>query len=92
MAKPLIGLDIWAWDNYVLPNTGQLNKKRPIDDLFKKGYDKGQKPACEEYNYTLNMITQWIRYITTEQVPAIEKVIDDKIKDFEKVVDDKIKE
>lgn len=92
MAKPNIAIEVWALDNYVLPNTGQLNKKRPIDDLWKKGYDKGQKPTVEDYNYTLNMITQWIRYITTEQVPAIEKVIDDKIKDFEKVVDDKIKE
>lgn len=92
MAKPKMAIEVWALDDYILPNTGQLNKKRPIDDLWKKGYDKGQKPTVEDFNYTLNMITQWIRYVTLEQVPDMENTIDDKIKEFEKVVDDKLAE
>lgn len=72
MAAPTIPLEIWAASDVVLPNTHELNKSRPINDLWTKGWDMGEKPACEEFNYVLNMITQWGRYVTGEQIPGLD--------------------
>lgn len=72
MAIPTAPLEVWALDNYVLPMTGQLNKQRPIDDLWAKGYDKGQKPSCETWNYLFNLVTAWLKYITGEQIPDLD--------------------
>lgn len=92
MAKPKSDLIVWANLDVTLPNTGKLNKSKPIKDLLDKGYDKGQKPAAEEFNYVLNMCTDWVRYMHDEKFPEFEKLIDKKISDFEKVVDKKLED
>lgn len=60
--KPVFPLEIWAEADLVLPNSGRQNKVRPIDDLWQKGWDKGQKPDCEAFNYLLNLYGRWIKY------------------------------
>ncbi len=72
MAAPTVPIEIWAYGNIVLPNTRELNKSRPIDDLWNKGWDLGEKPSCEEFNYVLNMVTAWAKYITGEQIPGLD--------------------
>lgn len=72
MAAPTVPIEIWAYGNVVLPNTHELNKQRPINDLWNKGWDMGEKPACEEFNYVLNMVTAWAKYITGEQIPGLD--------------------
>lgn len=72
MAQPTINLEVWAKQDVNLPGTNQPNKERPIDDLWAKGYDKGQKPGCEEWNYIWNMTTGWMAYIRDEQIPGLD--------------------
>lgn len=72
MAAPTVPIEIWAYGDIVLPNTHELNKSRPIDDLWNKGWDSGEKPTCEEFNYVLNMVTAWAKYITGEQIPGLD--------------------
>lgn len=62
ITKPVFPLEIWAETDLVLPNSGRQNKVRPIDDLWQKGWDKGQKPDCEAFNYLLNLYGRWIQY------------------------------
>ena len=62
ITKPVFPLEIWAEADLVLPNSGRQNKVRPIDDLWQKGWDKGQKPDCEAFNYLLNLYGKWIQY------------------------------
>lgn len=62
ITKPIFPLEIWAEADLVLPNSGRQNKVRPIDDLWQKGWDKGQKPDCEAFNYLLNLYGRWIQY------------------------------
>lgn len=71
MAQPTIPLQIWAESDIVLPNAHTANKISPIADLWAKGWDLGEKPACEELNYVLNMMTWWMSYISTEQIPGM---------------------
>lgn len=71
MAQPTIPLQIWAESNVTLPNAHTANKISPIADLWEKGWDLGEKPACEELNYVLNMMTWWMDYISNEQVPGL---------------------
>lgn len=63
ITKPTFPLEIWAESDQILPNSGQKNKIRPIDDLWQKGWDKGQKPDCEGFNYLLNLYGQWMQYL-----------------------------
>lgn len=74
--KPDFPLEIWAETDLVLPNSGRQNKVRPIDDLWQKGWDKGQKPDCEAFNYLLNLYGQWIQYavgrVDTENTDFLE--------------------
>ncbi|CAH0499381.1 putative gpH domain protein [Escherichia phage phAPEC8] [Escherichia phage vB_Eco_Alma] len=72
MSKPSFPLEIWAEEDQVLPNTHRQNRLRPIDDLWRKGWDLGQKPSCEELNYIFNMLGTWAKYIADEQIPAQE--------------------
>lgn len=72
MAAPTIPIEIWAYEDVILPNTHELNKNRPINDLWIKGWDMGEKPAIEEFNYVLNMVTAWASYITGEQIPELD--------------------
>ena len=71
MAIPTIPLQIWAESDVVLPNAHTANKISPIADLWDKGWDLGEKPACEELNYVLNMMTWWMTYISDEQIPGL---------------------
>lgn len=72
MARPTDPIYVWAKDNVTLPVAGGANKVKPIDDLLSKGYDKGQKPAAEEFNYILNMSSGWIDWIVNEKFPELE--------------------
>lgn len=72
LAIPTTAIEVWAYEDYILPNTHELNKERPIDDLWKKGYDMGQKPSVEHWNYLFNLTTDWLRYLTKEQIPGLD--------------------
>lgn len=75
MAKPKDPIYVWAAADVNLPGTGRPNKSKPIDDLLAKGYDKGQKPAAEEFNYILNMSSAWVAWIVNEKFPELEAEI-----------------
>lgn len=75
MARPTDPIYVWARKDVNLPGTGKPNKSKPIDDLLDKGYDKGQKPAAEEFNYILNQSSGWIDWIVNEKFPALEAEI-----------------
>ncbi|QQG33333.1 short tail fiber protein [Pectobacterium phage PcCB7V] len=75
MAKPKDPIYVWAAADVNLPGTGRPNKSKPIDDLLAKGYDKGQKPAAEEFNYILNMSSTWVNWIVNEKFPELEAEI-----------------
>ncbi|AIA64558.1 tail fiber protein; Ig-domain containing [Cronobacter phage CR8] len=75
MAKPKDPIYVWAAADVNLPGTGRPNKSKPIDDLLAKGYDKGQKPAAEEFNYILNMSSAWVNWIVNEKFPELEAEI-----------------
>lgn len=75
MAKPINPIVVWAAQDVNLPGTGRPNKSKPIDDLLAKGYDKGQKPAAEEFNFVLNQSTGWIHWIVNEKFPELEAEI-----------------
>ncbi|AUE23428.1 putative tail fiber protein [Raoultella phage Ro1] len=60
-----------AESDVILPNAHTANKISPIIDLWDKGWDLGEKPACEELNYVLNMMTWWMKYISDEQIPGM---------------------
>lgn len=83
MAKPKDPIVVWARKDVNLPGTGLPNKSKPIDDLLDKGYDKGQKPAAEEFNYILNMSSGWINWIVNEKFPELEAEIARLLKELE---------
>lgn len=83
MAKPKDPVYVWAAADVNLPGTGRPNKSKPIDDLLAKGYDKGQKPAAEEFNYILNMSSGWINWIVNEKFPELEAEIARQLADLE---------
>lgn len=72
MAAPVNAIEIWAKDDYTLPNAHTINKIRPIDDLWAKGYDKNQRPDVQAWNYVWNTTTAWLKYISEEQVPGLD--------------------
>ena len=74
MAKPDIDIEVWANESYTLPNAQTINKIRPITDLWRKGYDMGEKPDCQAWNYVWNMLTLWTQYIAEEQIPSLENI------------------
>lgn len=71
MAKPNIELEVWAEETYQLPNALTENKVRPITDLWRKGYDLGQKPDCQAWNYVWFMLSSWLKYIEEEEIPSM---------------------
>lgn len=75
MARPKDPIVVWAAQDVNLPGTGRPNKSKPIDDLLAKGYDKGQKPAAEEFNYVLNQSSGWVSWIVNEKFPELEAEI-----------------
>ena len=68
MAQPTDPLIIWATNNVTLPVSGQPNKVKPQNSLIETGWDKTQKPTCEEFNSVLNNLALWIDYYGTEKV------------------------
>lgn len=72
MAKPITDIEIWAEDDYVLPQAATENKIRPIDDLWKKGYDVGQTPDAQAWNYVWNMLSTWVKYLDQEKLPSLD--------------------
>ena len=64
MAKPLERPEI-ANSTVNLPSTGAPNKSQPVGTLLTTGYDKGQKPAAEEYNWLWDNVKDWIDYFET---------------------------
>lgn len=58
--KPLI-----ATSDVNLPSTGQPNKSQPNTTLQTVGYDKGQKPAAEEYNWLWDNVVDWVNHFET---------------------------
>lgn len=83
MAKPKDPIYVWAAADVNLPGTGRPNKSKPIDDLLAKGYDKGQKPAAEEFNYILNLTTGWLDWVVNEKFPELEADIDRRLSELE---------
>lgn len=63
---------IWAEEDVILPVSQKDNKIDPIDELWRVGYDLGEKPAAEEFNYLLNMITEWIANFETTGLPELD--------------------
>lgn len=69
MAAPTY-LPEWAVEDVNLPSTGKANKQRPKESLRNTGWDKGQIPSAEEFNWTLNNYYLWMRYIINEALPT----------------------
>lgn len=53
----------WATTTTNLTGTGNTNKVRPKTSLRDIGWDLGQQPTCEEFNWQLNNIDQWVEYL-----------------------------
>lgn len=71
MAQPDIDIEVWAEEEYFLPNAQTINKIRPINDLWRKGYDMGEKPDVQTWNYIWNMLSRWVKYMQEEQIPEL---------------------
>lgn len=63
MSKPDY-LPLWATEDTTLPATGQTNKVRPKESLRTIGWDMGQIPTAEEWNWQFNNMYQWIEYFS----------------------------
>lgn len=59
MTKPLLYPE-WAATDTTLPATGNTNKQRPKVSLRNIGWDKGQVPTAEEWNWQFDNIYDWI--------------------------------
>lgn len=69
MAQPTY-YPLWATEDTTLPNTDQTNKIRPKTTLREIGWDKGQIPSAEEFNWLFNNMYQWIYYLNEEALPT----------------------
>lgn len=63
MSRPSQPILVWAVQDITLPQLGGPNKVLPINDLQQKGWDMGQRPAADEFNYILNNFSEWIAYL-----------------------------
>lgn len=61
--QPTNDLLVWANTNVNLPNLAGPNKTEPSTDLVAKGWDFGQKPSADEFNYILNNLGEHIAYL-----------------------------
>lgn len=61
MAKPLLYPE-WATTDTTLPATGNTNKQRPKESLRNIGWDKGQIPTAEEWNWQFDNISDWVKW------------------------------
>lgn len=76
---------IWASEDVNLPVSGNPNKSRPVEALRDVGYDLGQKPSAEEFNWMWNCINDWIVYFNEETILA--RDIGNNLTDILEVVD-----
>ena len=76
MAQPTY-LPLWATDDTTLPATGETNKVRPREVLRTTGWDMGQIPTCEEWNWMFNNVCLWVNYLNTE-IEDLETELEDK--------------
>lgn len=90
MAIPTTPIVVFAAQDVNLPGTGRPNKSKPIDDLLAKGYDKGQKPAAEEFNYILHQSGAWLSYIINEKFPEVEEEYRRLINELENRINEQI--
>lgn len=65
MAAPSY-LPEWATEDTTLPATGKTNKVRPKESLRTIGWDKGQIPSAEEFNWLFNNMYLWLTYFSEE--------------------------
>lgn len=70
MAQPLYYPD-WAVNTTTLPGTGNTNKVMPKETIRTYGMDYSQIVTCEEFNWILNNLGMWIRYINDEYIPTL---------------------
>lgn len=61
MAKPILYPE-WAATDTTLPATGNTNKQRPKESLRNIGWDKGQIPTAEEWNWQFDNISDWVKW------------------------------
>lgn len=80
-----VNYPIWAQLNVTLPVAGTQNKVRPVEGLRDTGFDLGQQPAAEEFNWMWNNIFEWIQYFDTETIIA--RGIGVEVDDITEVVD-----
>lgn len=90
MAQPSSELVVWAREDVTLPGAGTQNKIKPINDLLDKGYDKGQKPAAQEFNYILNMSSAWTEWLVNEKIPEVEAEFNRKLNELEQRINDQL--
>jgi len=62
MAEPVNPILIWAEQDVTLPGLDGANKTLPLVELSDIGWDKGQKPAADEFNYLLNNFGQHLKW------------------------------
>lgn len=67
MAKPLLYPE-WATTDTTLPATGNTNKQRPKESLRNTGWDKGQIPTAEEWNWQFDNISNWIEWFDENNI------------------------
>lgn len=70
MAQPAYYPD-WAIDSTNLPATGNVNKVRPKTSLRTIGWDLGELPSAEEWNWQLNNVGTWIHYLNEEVIEIL---------------------
>lgn len=61
VARPSI-IPTWASEDTTLPSTGLANKVQPKVSLQTIGWDKGQIPCAEEWNWELDSLCDWVAY------------------------------
>jgi hypothetical protein len=66
----------WATQDTNLPNTGNVNKQRPKETLRTIGFDKGQEPSAEEFNWLFNNVGQWVEFLEQEIAEGISSTRD----------------
>jgi hypothetical protein len=59
---------IWAQVDQTLPVAGTPNKIRPEAGIRDVGFDLGEQPAAEEFNWMWNNIYQWLQYLNEETI------------------------
>lgn len=62
MATKPTDYPVWASDDTTLPSTGESNKEQPKTSLQTTGWDNGEIPTAEEFNWQLNNIDNWVEY------------------------------